>query len=170
MQELHGILEGRSEVRLMSSRKFTLGRATTCDIPIADDSVSRVHAEILMLGNDRMLVRDLGSQNGTVLLRQGREFKLGEETIFLTDTLRFGEVTLAARDVFEALSSSAAPRASAPAQVLAPSPAVAPTPVPAQGVVRPPPPQKASSGKSALIRCDCGAIKTRGQRCPVCGE
>jgi len=155
----------------MSSRKFTLGRATTCDIPIADDSVSRVHAEILMVGNDRMLVRDLGSQNGTVLLRQGREFKLGEETIFLTDTLRFGEVTLAARDVFEALSSSVAPPASVVAPVVAPSPAVAPAPAPAQGVVRPPmPPQKASSGKSALIRCDCGAIKTRGQRCPVCGE
>ncbi len=45
-----------------------------------------------------MLVRDLGSQNGTVLLRQGREFRLGEETIFLTDTLRFGEVSLLARD------------------------------------------------------------------------
>lgn len=123
-----------------------------------------------------MLVRDLGSQNGTVLLRQGREFKLGEETIFLTDTLRFGEVTLAARDVFEALSSSVAPPASVPAPVLAPSsavtpsPAVTPAPVPVPGVVRPPPPQKAPGGKSALIRCDCGAIKTRGQRCPVCGE
>ena len=154
----------------MSSRKFTLGRATTCDIPIADDSVSRVHAEILMVGNDRMLVRDLGSQNGTVLLRQGREFKLGEETIFLTDTLRFGEVTLGARDVFEALSSSVTPPASVVAPVVAPSPAVTPAPVPVPGIVRPPSPQKASSGKSTMIRCDCGAIKTRGQRCPVCGE
>ena len=155
----------------MSSRKFTLGRASTCDIPIAEDSVSRVHAEILMLGHERMLVRDLGSQNGTVLVRQGREFKLGEETIFLTDTLRFGEVTLAAREVCEALSSVVASPASGSAQILAPSPAVAPAPIAAPGIVRPPPPpQKASSGKSALIRCDCGAIKTRGQRCPVCGE
>jgi pSer/pThr/pTyr-binding forkhead associated (FHA) protein len=138
----------------MSSRRFTLGRATTCDIPIADDSVSRVHAEILILGSDRMLIRDLGSENGTVLFRQGREFRLGEETIFLTDTLRFGEVTLLAREVFEALSNA--------------SESAAPAPAPA--AARPAPAQKPSSGGPALVRCDCGAIKPRGQRCPVCGE
>jgi hypothetical protein len=99
-----------------------------------------------------MLVRDLGSQNGTVLLRQGREFRLGEETIFLTDTLRFGEVTLLAREVFEALSNSVA------------------EPAPAPIAARQAPPQKPSgSPPAALVRCDCGAIKPRGQRCPVCG-
>jgi pSer/pThr/pTyr-binding forkhead associated (FHA) protein len=158
----------------MSSRKFTLGRATTCDIPIADDSVSRVHAEILMVGKDRLLVRDLGSQNGTVLVRQGREFRLGEETIFMTDTLRFGEVTLLAREVFEALSNSVEERT--PAPILPPGPiperkpVVPPKPVQAPVIMPPPPVQKPSSGKSALIRCDCGAIKPRGQLCPVCGE
>jgi hypothetical protein len=99
-----------------------------------------------------MLVRDLGSQNGTVLLRQGREFRLGEETIFLTDTLRFGEVTLQAREVFEALSNSVEQPALAPA--------IAPQV----------PPGKPPSAAQALVRCDCGAIKPRGQRCPVCGE
>ncbi len=133
----------------MSSRRFTVGRAPTCDIPIADDSVSRVHAEIVVLGTDRMLVRDLGSQNGTVLLRQGREFKLGEETIYLTDTLRFGEVTLLAREVYEAL----------PAEQPAPSPVVQ---RPARG--------KLSSGGPAMVRCECGAVKPRGRQCPVCGE
>lgn len=133
----------------MSSRRFTVGRAPTCDIPIADDSVSRVHAEIVVLGTDRMLVRDLGSQNGTVLLRQGREFKLGEETIYLTDTLRFGEVTLLAREVYEAL------------------PAERPAPAP---VVQRPARVKPSSGGAAMVRCECGAVKPRGQQCPVCGE
>jgi len=99
-----------------------------------------------------MLVRDLDSQNGTVLLRQGREFRLGEETIFLTDTLRFGEVTLPAREVFEALSKSVE------------------EPAPAPAAARKAPPQKPPSGGAALVRCDCGAIKPRGQRCPVCGE
>lgn len=99
-----------------------------------------------------MLVRDLGSQNGTVLLRQGREFRLGEETIFLTDTLRFGEVSLLAREVFEALSSSAGEPAAPPV------------------AARRAPTQKPSGGGAALVRCDCGAVKPRGQRCPVCGE
>ena len=99
-----------------------------------------------------MLVRDLGSQNGTVMLRQGREFRLGEETIFLTDTLRFGEVTLQAREIFEALSNSVEQPA--------------PVPAAAQQV----PPAKPPSAAQALVRCDCGAIKPRGQRCPVCGE
>jgi pSer/pThr/pTyr-binding forkhead associated (FHA) protein len=135
----------------MSSRRFTLGRAPTCDIPIADDSVSRVHAEITILGVDRMHVRDLGSQNGTVLMRQGREFRLGEETIYLSDTLRFGEVTFLAREIFEALSA----------------PAVSPEPAPAPKRAAP---GKPSSGSPSLVRCECGAVKPRGQSCPVCGE
>lgn len=99
-----------------------------------------------------MLLRDLASQNGTVLLRQGREFRLGEETIFPTDTLRFGEVTLLAREIFEALSKPVEP----------------PTPVP---VAAPKAPLRKPAGAGgALIRCGCGAIKTRGQLCPVCGE
>jgi pSer/pThr/pTyr-binding forkhead associated (FHA) protein len=132
----------------MSSRRFTVGRAPTCDIPIADDSVSRVHAEIAIVGKDRMVVRDLGSQNGTILLRQGREFRLGEETIYLSDTLRFGEVTLLAREVFEALGPQ--------------DPAASPESTPA--------PQPNAGSGAALVRCECGAVKPRGQRCPVCGE
>lgn len=100
-----------------------------------------------------MLVRDLNSQNGTILLRQGREFRLGEESVFLTDTLRFGQVALPAREIFEALSSS----------VKEPTPA----PVAARQVAAPKP---SGGAAGALVRCDCGAIKPRGQRCPVCGE
>jgi pSer/pThr/pTyr-binding forkhead associated (FHA) protein len=110
--------------------------------------VSRVHAEIAIVGKDRMVVRDLGSQNGTILLRQGREFRLGEETIYLSDTLRFGEVTLLAREVFEALGPQ--------------DPAASPESTPA--------PQPNAGSGAALVRCECGAVKPRGQRCPVCGE
>jgi hypothetical protein len=140
----------------MSARRFTLGRAPTCDIPIADDSVSRVHAEIVVLGSDKMQIRDLGSQNGTVLLRHGREFRLGEETVFLTDTLRFGEVTLLAREVFDAVSSAEGSHA---------APAPAPAPPPSR-----PAHENAAAALHALVRCDCGAVKPRGQRCPTCGE
>jgi len=55
-----------------------------------------------------MVVRDLGSQNGTVLVRVGREIKLGEETVSAGDTLRFGEITIPAREIFDALTGRSA--------------------------------------------------------------
>lgn len=39
----------------------------------------------------------------TLLIRQGREFPIKQEVVFLNDTLRFGEVALAARDVIDIL-------------------------------------------------------------------
>lgn len=123
-------------------RRFTLGRATDSDVPIADDSVSRIHAEVQLLEGDRLRVKDLGSQNGTILIRQGHEFPVKEEqTAFLNDLLKFGEVTLAARDLIDLLKNAAAKDGAPPPQASAP-----------------------------LVRCDCGAIKTRGARCPSCGE
>src|SRR5579863_10560893 len=83
----------------MVQRRFTVGRANTCDIPIAHDSVSRKHAEIELVGSDRIRVFDLNSANGTVLIRQGREFPVAQEVALMGDTLRFGEVALAARDI-----------------------------------------------------------------------
>ncbi len=134
---------------MTAGRRFTVGRATDADVPIADDSVSRTHAEVQLLEGDRLRVKDLGSQNGTVLVRQGREFPVkDEQTAFLTDLLKFGEVTIAARDLIDLLKDTSAPAAQG-----ASSSAAAPQP-----------------SAAALIRCDCGAIKTRGARCPACGE
>jgi len=129
---------------------FTVGRASTCDIPIAHDSVSRSHAEIELLDGDRLRVRDLGSQNGTTLIRQGREFPVQRELVFANDTLRFGEVAVAARDVIEIVKAASKP---------APAPAGDAAALP-----------EAVAGLSSLVRCGCGAVKARDGRCPVCGE
>jgi hypothetical protein len=133
-------------------KRFTVGRANTCDIPIAHDSVSRTHAEIELLNDDRLRVRDLGSQNGTALIRQGREFPLAQEVVFLNDTIRFGEVALAAREVFDILKAAMV-RDFAERKDGAPAPA----------------PLKPALG-SALVRCECGGIKPRAGVCPVCGQ
>ncbi len=128
-------------------RRFTVGRAHDCNIAIAHDSVSRTHAEVELRGDDTFLVRDLGSQNGTVLIRKGREFPLTEEVVFPTDTLRFGEVAISAREVLNILKSSAD-------QKLAARPEL----------------KNAPAGAGGFVRCGCGAVKPRGQRCPACGE
>ncbi len=109
-----------------------------------------MHAEVELREGDRLWVHDLGSQNGTVLIRQGREFPLSQEVVFLNDTLRFGEVALSAREVIEVLKAAAKQDSSA-------TPDVAGAAAPA-------------AGARGFVRCGCGTVKPRGERCPACGE
>ena len=43
---------------------FTIGRSPDCDLPLADPTVSWVHAELRRVG-DAWVLADLGSRNGT---------------------------------------------------------------------------------------------------------
>src|SRR5215208_5682489 len=56
--------DGAEWVELRGTARFLVGRGTGADIQILDASVSRRHAE-LDLREGRLLVRDLGSVNGT---------------------------------------------------------------------------------------------------------
>lgn len=70
---------------LEAGRTLVVGRGTTCDIRLADDTVSRHHAELLA-DQAEVSVRDLGSANGTAVngatvgsavLRDGDEIAFG---------------------------------------------------------------------------------------------
>ncbi len=111
-----------------------------------------MHAEVELREGDRLWVHDLGSQNGTVLIRQGREFPLTQEVVFSNDTLRFGEVALSARDVIEILKAAATKDSAATPDVAAAA-AAAP-----------------AAGARGFVRCECGTVKVRGEPCPACGE
>lgn len=52
--------------RLEMGQSLVIGRASSNEIPIADERASRRHAEVFFQ-DDRWLVRDLGSRNGTCL-------------------------------------------------------------------------------------------------------
>ncbi len=56
-EELHLTEEGRA---------YVLGRAETCDLPLADPDASREHAVVARRGG-QILLRDLGSRNGVYL-------------------------------------------------------------------------------------------------------
>ena len=76
-------------------RTFILGRdAAGADIAIADPSISRRHAEIVLLDDSRLFVRDLGSANGTTLVRRGERTSLAREVIASGDGVQFGDVSL----------------------------------------------------------------------------
>ena len=56
--------DGTSHV--LGGQPVTIGRSSSCSIPIADGDISRRHAVIRPVG-DRFVVADLGSTNGTIV-------------------------------------------------------------------------------------------------------
>jgi len=65
---------------------FTIGRNPDCDLPLGDPTVSWVHAELRLTGDDWVLV-DLGSRNGTRV--NGWQADSGF-TVRAGDCVRFG--------------------------------------------------------------------------------
>src|SRR5437870_8823725 len=88
-------------------RRFTVGREKGCDIPIADDSVSRLHAEIWLADDGALMMADRGSSNGTTLLRGGQSFPLRQDVLLPGDQVRFGGVSLGVSDLVSAIESRA---------------------------------------------------------------
>lgn len=79
----------------LKAGKTTLGRHPGNDIVISDESASRLHAELEFdVAGNAVLVRDLGSTNGTYLsherlvesrrLRQGDELRIGQHRLSLS--------------------------------------------------------------------------------------
>jgi pSer/pThr/pTyr-binding forkhead associated (FHA) protein len=56
----------RQTVSLTGAGPFSIGRANSCDLIIADTAVSRVHAQVLLEGSD-IVIADAESANGTLL-------------------------------------------------------------------------------------------------------
>lgn len=63
-----------------------IGRSSDNDIIINDQSVSREHALFIIDENGKIIIRDLSSVNGTFI----NEAKIIEETLKVSDTIRFG--------------------------------------------------------------------------------
>jgi pSer/pThr/pTyr-binding forkhead associated (FHA) protein len=87
LYQLVGASGGQS-FDLHAERPLVLGRALSCDLPVLDPTISRRHAE-LSLADGRVMVRDLGSSNGTFL--NGSRVESG--TLMPGDTVTFGKVS-----------------------------------------------------------------------------
>jgi hypothetical protein len=159
------------------SRKFTIGRDRASDIAIADDSVSRIHAELWMDVDGTLMLADRESSNGTQITRAGLTSPLKLAAVLPTDQILFGEVALHVKDLLDAIEAKfpgAIPRGAYPQPTPPPPPPLPvqggfPPPPPARPASPPPlPPRPAAAAGGALVRCECGAIKTMGQVCPGC--
>ena len=132
----------------MQKPRFTLGRDPQADIPIADPSVSRIHAELSLVEPDVLFLTDCNSSNGTFLLRGGKETRIHQSKIELSDKVKLGSVVISAAELAAALRRKAPPPSSEPAK------------------------QKRGdfSASVKLVRCECGAVKSAGGSCPSCSH
>jgi pSer/pThr/pTyr-binding forkhead associated (FHA) protein len=128
--------------RTQNLRSYSVGRDAAADIPIADTSVSRLHAVIGDLGDGRLSVTDRGSSNGTFVVRDGVARGIQSEQVSETDTVRFGTVEIAVADLLAILHARTSPT---------------PVATPLARSVR-------------LVRCACGAVKPAGGTCPFCNS
>jgi len=85
---------GEQTIDLPSSGSVLVGRAATSDAPIFDPTISRRHAE-LHLQPGGVLVRDLGSSNGTFL----NGARVTEASATDGDVVTFGKVAFHVREV-----------------------------------------------------------------------
>jgi len=79
------------EVALGAEQALVLGRQRGCDVILRDPRASRRHAELRRLAGGRVLLRDLGSANGTWV--GGR--RVTEAVLGAGEELRVGDVRLA---------------------------------------------------------------------------
>jgi FHA domain-containing protein len=93
--------------------RLTVGRDTGCDLVLADDEeVSRLHAELELVGGHWVLADHGLSRNGTFL---NGERLLGERPLRDGDTLRFGSTQVRFHAPRERGGNSTRPAAGAPA-------------------------------------------------------
>ena len=136
-----------------TDRKYTIGRSPTCDIVLADDSVSRIHAELVFLEDGKLLVTDCRSTQGTSLMPHGGKVRtIRQELVSPLDTLRFGDVSMPVKELLQAIHLKYPPLVNGGSDRKKAAP------------VAPMPPEGAG-----LMRCECGAVKVKTNRCEVCG-
>ena len=108
--------DGQQRVVDLDAPLLTLGRGPDNTIPVLDDLVSKYHCQIVRISDERFLLRDCGSRNGTTcggksvterLLGDGDEFVMGQTRVRFAST-------------FDARSSESS-AASMPASPLEPS-------------------------------------------------
>jgi transcriptional regulator with PAS, ATPase and Fis domain len=89
----------------MESPSLTIGKGNDVDVRLTDPAISRRHLEVAATA-DGLLVRDLGSRNGTWL----GGCRIAEATLIQDVTLSFGQTSIAVRLAEGALDLEVSPR------------------------------------------------------------
>lgn len=84
--ELHLNIDGEVTSYQLDTPRFTFGRGSDNSLCISSTLVSRMHAEVIRVGND-FLFRDLGSTNGSFI----NNTRASEQALVDGDVIRFGK-------------------------------------------------------------------------------
>ena len=88
---------GDQSIDVKPAMTLVVGRAVNSDVPIYDPTISRQHAQ-LSVQNGGILVKDLGSSNGTFL----NGSRITEAVAKAEDVVMFGKVSFYVREVSKA--------------------------------------------------------------------
>src|SRR3990170_734101 len=111
----------------ITGERFAVGREEGCELVLADEKASRRHAAFEALPDGRVVVRDLGSTNGTLvdgrrieqptLLSGGEQLQIGDTVLDLSDAASAAAPTTVGPDAgtVEEAPAAATPPPSVPA-------------------------------------------------------
>lgn len=75
---------------VLTAKPIVMGRSSSCDIKLSDDKISSRHLAIKLNKANRVIIKDLGSTNGTYL----NGLKVDESYLMIADQLMIGAVSL----------------------------------------------------------------------------
>ena len=130
----------------MGQEKFTIGRDPSADIMIPEASISRIHAEISLIGMDEVVFQDLQSSNGSYLVKGNKDERVTQGRLRHDEKLKLGNVEVFVRDLITAARKQLAAQAAAAQEA------------------------KTVRRSIKMVRCQCGAVKGAGGTCPYCGQ
>lgn len=85
---------------------FSIGRDSSCEISIADQSVSRKHAQIFISNSGKLFLIDCNSSYGTFIIEKGQKRQISQSEISVSDELCFGSYSIMGQDLFNKIRNS----------------------------------------------------------------
>ena len=87
-------------------RTTKIGRDKSCDVWLDEQTVSLVHAELIITDDKKLFLNDCASKHGTFVYRSRQWEPLRQDFIDVEERLRFGNAQLRAGDILLHLRSS----------------------------------------------------------------
>jgi len=132
------------------SKRFSLGRADAgrADVLLVGSTISAKHAEVTMDGKGALLLNDLGSSNGTSIVRNGKSIPVSSSAVSLlsSDLVSLGGKKFTVDELLSKLSTVSESN-KRDAVVVMPA-----------------------NSNRKMIRClSCGCVTPQGSACVECG-